>query len=337
MSYQFSVLTKEHQQELLDMFETAGTGTGSFRISRGGDFFAFPESIGMPVYYGISVKGKVLAVIGITEQWRHIAGKNEKVFYIHDLRMHPSLGNPMAYYKLVRGVWDIYQAREDCKWMYSIILESNTHGNTLTRRSSLFPGAKQIGQIHHAGFPLFAGSGKTSGKVSELDPGKAWAFFSEHGKKDDFSLSDERIFRQDNGVFLGITKNNETVAACKIIDQSQARTIVSMQELSLPQKLINLYCRIKRRKTFPGKGQVFTHCYLSYYTTSETGTDHRRDFIAYARKNNSAKHSYIFTGLNSDEAAVYSKGPLDIHFRSGVYAYGEAPEMEFRFPELTLI
>jgi hypothetical protein len=250
--------------------------------------------------------------------------------------MHSSLGNPLAYYRLLKGVWNIYQKKDDCQWMFSVILESNKNEHTLTKTSTLFPGARKIGRIHHAGFPMFAGNRRSKVHILNIDVEQAWSVYQDNNQFVNFALAEEAVFKLQNGFFLAVEKNGEIQSICKIIDQSAVRTIISSRPLTFAQKIINFYCRINKRKTFPGKNEVFAHCYLSYYT-SVSQTDYRMDFIAYARKHYAGQYVYIFTGLNSDENKDYLPGPFNISFHSGVYAYGEIPETEFRFPELTLI
>src|SRR5436190_30227 len=132
MSYTFIQLDEKHNDALLDLADLNNHGGKDFRISRRPDFFALPRALGKFHYYGIIKNNLPVAVIGITEQQRMVAGKEETALYFHDLKVHPGLGGPMAYYRLVEGITKIYSEEDGKKVMFSVILESNQNVRAIT-------------------------------------------------------------------------------------------------------------------------------------------------------------------------------------------------------------
>lgn len=334
MSLTFRQLIPEDNEGAIKLLEVCGNADNDFSIRRNPDFFSLGEQLGEATFYGVFDNEVMVGCIGITKQIRNIKGVAEPSFYLHDLRVHPYYRGTSVFKLLITGVVDIYEKLPECKCMHSVILKANNkHLKTLTEGRSLFPGGKSIAIITHIGFPLFIGKPFSTATIISVD--EAWEFYKRTALLSDFSLSDENLFKAKNGFFLGIRKNGKLMSSCKIIDQQFARKIVVNRKLTRIETIINLYCRLRGKTGYPGKGEVFRHCYLSYLC-GEDLKENRSQYIAYLRNYFSKTYCYVFTGLSNDDANGY-KNPLLIKFQSEVYGYGDIPSLNFNFYELSLI
>lgn len=333
MSYQFIRLAQEHNTALLQLFSESESGSTVFSVSRGNDFFKLDAERGDAAYYGILKEQQLIAVAGITAQYRFIHGQKEKTYYIHDLRMHPVHGSAMAYYRLINEIQKLYANDPGRNYAFSIVLGSNPFTASLEKDRTLLPAAKQATTIVHTGFPLFTGDHCYPKNVTRLDADEAWKFYKSVATQHQFASAEEHIFKIPNGIFLGVWQNKKLVAIAKMLDQSESRQIIAMQPLTLMQKIVNTYCKMRGYKGFPKPGEAFPHCYLAYYTSISGNL--RNVFITAIRKHYAKRYAYIFTGLSPEEAKVYSH-PFIIKFNSHVYLHGTA-NVDFQPAELTLI
>lgn len=332
MSYNFIRLTGGYNEELLALLATSENGSDGFSISRAPDFFALPHESGDSEYYGVVKDGRLLACAGVSIQKRFIKGHVEDVYYLRDLRIDPLLKSPVIFGRLIKGL--LSTRNEMPRHVVSVILGSNPFMRTITDGNTLFQKAEKIGEIIHTGFPLFCGATDHS-SVERITPDEAWSFYCSTIQHLDFASADENCFKLHNGFFLGLKINGKLHASCKIVDQESSRRILSQRKPVFAERLLNIYCSITNAKKIPEKGEVFAHCYLSFYT-SLTLPDHREKFVGYLRKYHATDYCYVFTGLLPSEAKKY-KSIFMIRFNSFVYAYRNESGSRFSFPELTLI
>jgi hypothetical protein len=334
MNYTIEPLDRVHNQALLTLSRTTDTGSDLFRVERAPDFFALAEEWGEPRFFGLLRNGELIGCIGITAQYRFLAGRRQRVFYLHDLRVHPAHTGSRAFVRLVQHVME--RLREETAWVFGTILDSNRHRSVLTRGERFFPKAIAIGKTLHLGVPLFwpqPGGWRT---VRPLSPDEAWEHYERFARTMDFAFADQERFFRENGEFLGVCTENGVMAVCKVIDQAAVRRLISAKPLPASLRSLNVLCRLRGTPRLPASGEAFAHCYLAFYAARD-GNDYRRHFFAYLSRRRRDEFTYVFTGLPIEASGTY-RNPLCIKLSSTTFAYGDVPnDLRLQAHELTMI
>ncbi len=334
MNYTISSLGPDDNQSLLDLARLSHTGSDLFYVDRAPDFFALASEWGSPHYYGLMRHGQLIGCLGATRQKRFLAGREEDVIYLHDLRVHPAFSSTRAYHRLVTVVMD--RLREQTNWVFATVLDSNVHRSVLTRGKPFFPSAIPIGSTIHCGVPLFWLQPGDWKSVRPISPDAAWEAYAAWASQLDFAPADQTLFRNSSGSFLGFFREGSLTAVCKIIDQSGSRRLVSAKSTPFTFRLLNPLCRLRGTPSLPNQGEVFRHGYLAYYASVDS-SDVRRHFLAYLSRLKRKEYTYIFFGLSANEADSY-KSPINIRLSSTTFAYGKIPpDLHLIYHELTMI
>jgi hypothetical protein len=336
MSYTIKKLDKNYNHQLLELAATRTTGSSMFNVDRKPDFFALADEFGKTEYFGIFKDEQLIGSQAVAKQRRMINGAPETVLYLFDLKVHPAWAGKTAYFRLAQHVTNYYKEIEKVNWMFTTILDTNENTRSMTKGLSAVPGAALIGKNYHVGFPLFMPGKRSCDAVKNIHPEVAWQFYLTTSTCRNFSPCDEELFLKDNGAHFGCFENGKLVAVSKLVDQSHARRIYLTGKQPVSYRILNLLCIYYKCPLLPREQQVFKHGYLSYYL-SANGKDYRKSFIDHIKQNYSDRFSYIFCGMNADEARNYS-GKFLINFTSSTYGYGSLPEnLKLDSVELTLI
>ncbi|MFY0545535.1 GNAT family N-acetyltransferase [Brevibacillus sp. H7] len=334
MNYTVEPLGPVDNQALLELARLSHTGSDQFIVDRAPDFFALGCEWGEPRYFGLMREDRLIGCIGVTRQVRFLHGREQDVYYLHDLRVHPHFASTRAYYRLLNHV--MQHLRAHANWVFATVLDSNEHRLVLTRGGSLLPSAVPIGRTVHCGVPLFLPLSGNWQTIRAISPKTAWDVYAAWARPLNFAPADHTRFRFANGIFLGAYRKGQLVAVCKVVNQAVSRRLVLSKPLPLSFRLLNVLCRLRGTPLLPQQGGVFHHGYLAYYVSVD-GSDMRRDFLAYLSRSHRAEFTYVFFGLPNEAASSY-KGPLNIRLGSTTYAYGEVPNgISMHFHELTMI
>jgi GNAT superfamily N-acetyltransferase len=334
MNYTIEPLDRTCNQALLALAKTTDTGSGLFTVDRTPDFFSLADEWGEPRYFGALRGGELIGCVGVTAQTRFLSGQPKRVYYLHDLRVHPSFRGGRVYVRLVRHLMD--RLRKETGWVFATILDSNSHRSALTRGEHVFPKGIPLGHTLHLGIPLFWPQPGDWRLVRPLSPHEAWEQYELFARTIDFAFADRERFFHENGDFLGVCDGKKVLAVCKIVDQAASRRLISAKPLSAALRCFNVVCRLRGTPGLPGPGEAFAHGYLSFYATRD-GTDYRRHFFAYLSKHRRNRFTYVFTGLPGEAARSY-RNPTYIKLSSTTFAYGDVPEgLQMQAHELTMI
>jgi hypothetical protein len=334
MNYTTSPLTMEHNNALLALAHATDTGSDLFVVDRSPDFFRLGESWGESRYTGLWRRGRLIGCFGVTRQVRFLNGREEPVFYLHDVRIHPDYTGTRAFQRLAGHA--VENLRQTCRWVFAVVWDSSRHRSPLTRANSVFPPAVPIGRTVHLGVPLFWPVNGDWARVCPIDGEEAWSHYERWAAGTAFAYADRARFLRRDGWFLGLHDGGKLRAVCKVIDQSAERRLVVTRSLPLPLRLIHAACRWRGTASLPGPGEPFPHAYLAYYACAD-GEDGRRAFFAYLARFHRQEYPYVFAGVSPELAETY-RHPLFIKLGSTAYAYGDVPPgLALDARELTLL
>jgi hypothetical protein len=336
MNYKVVEIDQCYNDKLIELTKFVNTGSDLFQVDRSPNFFALSEELGETRQYGLFKGEQLIGNVAVSKQSRIVAGVPSDVYYLNDLRIHPDYQRTRAYYRLMDPVFKTYQSSGNVFWMFSTILDSNSHKAEIIRGSKGIPSGTKIGTTVHLGIPMFGRQIKRKETVIEISGEEAWKFYHKYAKMQEFAPYDRNLFLRENGLFLAIKENKEIKAVCKLIDQSMSRTLRMSTKLPYYSKLVNLLCKIKGCPLLPSVGRVFDHGYLSFYVTKDS--DYRIDFLSHIQEHHYKRFTYMFTGLSGEEAADWKKSIFHQALTSTTFVYGDCPSgLEVRFHELTLI
>jgi hypothetical protein len=335
MSYQIQKLDETHNAALIQLVQSINTGSECFVDDRSPNFFKLSNFLGEHSYFGLFKDSDLIGCMGISKQNRIIYGNPEEIYYLHDLRVHPKFHSTMAYYRLLHGTLKHYQGNTNVKWMFSTILDSNPHQNMITEGRDVIAKGAILGETVHLGVPMFRKRSKPNDLIKEISNQEAWQAYKNLARSTEFAPMDDKIFKMSNGRCLSIKKDQDIVALCKVVDQSDARKLRATQKLSISFKFINLLCKMKGCPPLPNRNKVFRHGYLTYYVSK--GHDYRDQFLDYISQHFHREFTYVFMGLSQEEAKKRNDR-MSIRLSSTTYGFGELPsQLLLDFHELTLI
>ncbi|WP_449539258.1 GNAT family N-acetyltransferase [Ferdinandcohnia sp. Marseille-Q9671] len=338
MTFHFKELNESNHQELLLLAQHTDTGSDLFYVDRSPAFFRLSEEFGYTRHFGLFKGEDLIGSVAISQHKRVIGGACEKVFYLNDLRVHPDYQGSFAFYRLVENVITLYKSEGTVKWMFSTVLDSNSHKGSITNGNRVIPKGSEIGRSVHVGVPMFIKQRKGTHSISDIGGEEAWQIYRKFAKAKQFAPCEKDLFVKENGVFLMVRDNgNNALAVCKLVDQSYARKLRLSKNLPLTLKLVDIFCRVAGCPPFPKKGEEFKHGYIAFYC-AEQSNKYVKELVAYIQKQYKNKFSYLFFGMSVEEAKKWRGNPFSIMITSTTYAYGDVPQnLSMDCHELTLI
>lgn len=339
MSYEFWELDETYHQQLLDLAETTNTGSDLFYVDRSPNYFGLAVEFGMTRHFGLFKEKELIGCVAVSEQKRVINGICEKVFYLNDLRIHPDYHRTFAFYRLAKHLLSLYRKEGNVKWMFSTVLDSNTNKTSMTKGKGLLPGGIVIGRTIHIGVPMFLKYRNSRFNICKIDREEAWAIYKKLARQYPLAPCGKQMFLKENGVFLSLRdENEESLAICKLVDQSIARKLRLSRKLPFLFKIVNLFCRIADCPPLPNQGEELRHGYMAFFAGAENPKTYQKEFISYIQNKYKRKYSYLFLGVSNEDAQYFVRNPLNIKLSSTTFAYGDIPEnLSMEFHELTLI
>ncbi|MEH7222722.1 GNAT family N-acetyltransferase [Bacillus sp. JJ1566] len=339
MTYEFLELDETHHQQLLYLTKKTNTGSELFYVDRSPNFFGLSQEFGMTRHFGLFKKDELIGCVAVSEQKRVLNEACEKVYYLNDLRIHPDYHRTFAFYRLAEQLLSHYQNEGTVKWMFSTVLDSNTNKTSMTKGNELLPGGIEIGKTIHIGAPMFMKYRKSRHHINEVDGEEAWEIYKNLARHQPFAPCGKQMFFKENGVFLSLRdEKNESLAICKLVDQSNARKLRLSRKLPFSFKIVNLFCRIAGCPPLPNQGEEFRHGYLAFFAAKEEPQNYQKEFISFIQNKFKQKFTYLFFGVSGEEAEHYRSNPFYIKLSSTTFAYGDIPaNLSMDFHELTLI
>ncbi len=245
MTYEVFLLDQSYNDELLTLAKLTNTGSDLFHVDRFPNFFNLSEEFGETTHYGLFKAGQLIGNVAVSKQTRIVTGEQADVYYINDLRIHPDFQRTRAYYTLINNLFRTYKSKGNVQWMFSTVLDSNTHEAEIIMGRTGIPGGTKIGTSIHLGIPMFFRHRKRKESVIEISAEEAWEAYQIYAKEIEFAPYDRNLFFRENGPFLAVKDGNEVKALCKLIDQSMSRTLRLSKQLPILSKMVNVLCKIK--------------------------------------------------------------------------------------------